>query len=39
MQVGKDGMDQHISYFSKNFDMHQRISIILKECLALILAL
>ena len=40
MQVGEDGIDHPISYFSKKFDKHQRnYSAIEKECLALILAL
>ena len=40
MQVGEDGIDHPISYFSKKFDKHQRnYSTIEKECLALILAL
>ena len=40
MQVGEDGIDHPISYFSKTFDKHQRnYSTIEKECLALILAL
>ena len=40
MQVGKDGIDHPISYFSKKFDKHQRnYSTIEKECLALIFAL
>ena len=34
MQVGEDGMDHPISYFSKKFDKHQRnCSTIEKECL------
>ena len=40
MQVGEDGIDHPISYFSKKFDKHQRnYSTIEKECLAFILAL
>ena len=40
MQVGEDGINHPISYFSKKFDKHQRnYSTIEKECLALILAL
>ena len=36
MQVGEDGIDHPISYFSKKFDKHQRnYSTIEKECLAL----
>ena len=37
MQVGEDGIDHPISYFSKKFEKHQRnFSTIEKECLALI---
>ena len=40
MQVGEDGINHPVSYFSKKFDKHQRnYSTIEKECLALILAL
>ena len=40
MQVGEDGIDHPISYFSKKFDKHQRnYSTIENECLVLILAL
>ena len=38
MQVGEDGIDHPISYFSKKFDQ-RNYSTIEKECLALILAL
>ena len=40
MQVGEDGIDHPISYFSKKFDKHQRnYSTVEKGCFALILTL
>ena len=35
MQVGEDGIDHPISYFSKKFDKHQRITPLLKRSVLL----